>query len=127
MSKRFSYVCQYLIESGKSSQRIAEQDRSQTPVQCGVTSKPIAPRARCYVTYVMNGNMLGLAAEAASALKLNNGVVDGVVLVGSWLVDVVVGIGGGGMDGNSLDVGTSCNNDDDDIRRRHPAGPSFWV
>ncbi len=60
-------------------------------------------------------------------LKLKNSDDNGLVVDGSFLEDVVVGIGAGAMDGNSPNVGTSDNDNDDDVRRRHPAGPLFWV
>ena len=66
------------------------------------------------------------AAETAPALNLKNGNDDDVVVDCSLLDDTVTGIEAGAMDGDSISVGTS-NFDDDDIRRRHLAGPSFWV
>jgi hypothetical protein len=36
-------------------------------------------------------------------------------------------LGGGGINIDSLDVGMSDNDDDDDVHFHHPAGPSFWV
>jgi hypothetical protein len=66
--------------------------------------------------------------EAASALKLKNSKDDAVVVDGSLLEDVVAGIGAGAMDGDSLDVGTSNEDDkEDDIYCPHLAGLSFWV
>ncbi len=62
MSGGFSYIHQYLVKSGKSSQRIVEQDRSWTPLQCGATmyDKPVSlklPIVRCcYGVYVISGN-----------------------------------------------------------------------
>ncbi len=67
-------------------------------------------------TTTMASNVVGeqggrLVSEAVSMLKLKNCNDDGIVLDGSLLEDVVVGIGAGAMDGNSLAVGMS--NDDD--------------
>jgi hypothetical protein len=67
------------------------------------------------------------AAKAASALKLKNSNDNGVVVDNSLLEDVVAGIGSGAMNGNSLVVGTSDNNDNNDVHCRHPVGPPFWV
>ena len=36
------------------------------------------------------------------------------------------GLGGGAMNNDSPNVGTSGDKDDNDISRRHPAGLSFW-
>ncbi len=68
-----------------------------------------------------------LPTEAASVLKLKNNDDDGIVLDGSLLEDVVSGIGAGAMDDDSPHMGTSDNNNDDDVHRCHLAGLSFWV
>ncbi len=68
-----------------------------------------------------------LVVEATSMLKLKNRNDDSVVVDGSLLEDFIMGIGAGAMNIDSHDVGTSCDNDDNDACCRHPAGPSFWV
>ncbi len=69
-----------------------------------------------------------LMAEPASALKLRNGIDEGVFIDGSLLEDIVAGIEMGAMDDDSPDVGTSDdNNKDDDVLHHHLAGTSFWV
>ncbi len=68
-----------------------------------------------------------LTAEAASMLKLRNGDDDGAVMDGSLLEEVVVGFGLVPMDGNSPVVGMYDDDDEVDVRRRHLAGPLFWV
>ncbi len=66
-------------------------------------------------------------AEATFALKLKNSNDNSVDLDGSLLKEVVAGIGARAMDGKSPKVGTSDNINNDDIRCRHLAGPSFWM
>ncbi len=68
-----------------------------------------------------------LAAEARFMLKLKNSNDNGLVVDGSLLEDVVMGIGAGAMDSNSPNVGTSDNDNDNDIRCCHLEGQLFWV
>ncbi len=68
-----------------------------------------------------------LAVEAASVLKLKNGNYKGIVMGGSLVEDVFTGIWAGAMNIDSPNVGTSDNNDGNDLRCCHLAGLSFWV
>jgi hypothetical protein len=74
-------------------------------------------------------DVLVLAAEAASAIKLKTDNDDDVVPDGSLLEEVIAGIGVGAMGSNIPDVGMSNeDDDDDDVRCHHPAGLLFfWV
>ncbi len=60
-------------------------------------------------------------------LKLKNGDDDGIVVDSSLLEDVIAGFGAGAINTDSPKVGTSDNNDNDDIHHCHPVGQLFWV